>query len=168
MFLPQLLMLFVGLSFAAPLTSENTLAFDRRGTEVCNVRYGWSLSAADCHDALGLLPVTSISVGGRPVPLSVPRVTPPRTGQGVTGLSSSPVLTRLRDAHGFTAKSGKCVIGVKPPSDGGINLSDWTYVAAGAFNIIINCVSGEKGKGGMVMAGPLKNIEVMVWQEEPE
>lgn len=159
----QSLVFFVGLTLAAPLTSKNIFTLDRRGSEDCNVRYGWSLPITDCHEALGKIPVTSISVHG--MPMSLPSRTPQRAGQGVTRPTSSSTFSRPRDSHGFVVKSGKCVIGVNPPAGGGINLSDWGSIAGRAYNIILTCVTG-KGEGGKDMAGPLKNIQVMIWQED--
>lgn len=164
MFPLQFLAFFVGLTLAAPLTSENSITLDRRGSTVeCSVRYGWSLHTNDCHAALGMLPVTPISSNGMPMR----GLTPAQARQGVTGATSGSTLSRLRDARGFVVQSGKCVIGVNPPANGGINLSDWGAVAGRAYNIINNCVTGKKGQGGKDMAGPQKNIQVMVWQEDP-
>lgn len=163
MFPPQVLILFVGLAFAAPLTSENINTLDRRGSTVdCNIRYGWSLSTNDCQAALAMLPVTSISVQG----MLVPNRTPAQTRQGLSGTTSNPILSRLRESHSFVVKSGTCVIGVNPPSGGGINLSDWGSIAGRAYNIITQCVAGMNGHGGKDRAGLSKNIQVMVWQEE--
>ena len=163
MFSPQFLIIFVGLAFAAPLTSEKINTLDRRvSTADCNVRYGWSLSTNDCQGALGLLPVTSISVHGLPVSNRIAA----QTRAGLTGITSNPTLSRLRDSHSFVVKSGTCVIGVNPPSGGGINLSDWGSIAARAYNIIVHCVSDKKGQGGKDVAGLSENIQVMVWQEE--
>lgn len=161
----QFLLSFVGLTLAAPLTSANIFTLDRRGSEDCNVRYGWSLPITDCSEALSKIPVTSISVNGMPMPL--PNRPPHQRAHGVTGSTSGSTFSRLRDSHGFVVKSGKCVIGVNPPAGGGINLSDWGSIAGRAYNIILRCVTG-KGQGGKDMAGPLKNIQVMIWQEEPD
>lgn len=164
MFPLRFLAFFIGLTLAAPLTSENSITLDRRGSTVeCSVRYGWSLHTTDCHAALGMLPAKSISSIG----LAIPRLTHAQARQGVTGATSGSTLSRLRDARGFVVQSGKCVIGVNPPADGGINLSDWGSVAGRAYNIINNCVTGKKGQGGKDMAGPQKNIQVMVWEEDP-
>lgn len=158
----QFFVLFLGLAFTAPLTSEHLPILDRRGSTVeCSARYGWSLSTNDCYAALGKLPVTSISGNG------MPDLSQAQTRQGVPGGTSSATLTRLRDSHTFLVNSGNCFIGVNPPSGGGINLSEWGSIAARAYNIVANCVTGQKGQGGKDVAGLNKNIQVMIWQEEP-
>lgn len=162
MYALQTLILFIGVSLAAPLTSENLNVFQERAAS-CEPRLGWNLNSNDCSRAAAKLPVTKISFTGRPMPdFSLP---------GLSGSDSSssfnlphptttPVVPQNRQ---YIVSHGECHIGVHPvDNSGAIEINDWGSIVGRVYNIIMNCVKDKQG--GRDRAGLLNNIEVVVFQ----